>query len=172
MCAFGENMVGFTRLFTFLILCLLLWVSPANAGRFLTVIITDVTDGDSLRAGKLRLRLFGIDAPEIQQKCQDATSKTYACGVRAKIRMQELAPIGATLICEHLDTDRYKRLIVACKTSKGDIAEQLVADGLALAYRHYSERYVPAEMAAKQAQIGLWAGRFVAPWTYRQQSRN
>ena len=133
MCAFGENMVGFTRLFTFLILCLLLWASPANAGRFLTVIITDVTDGDSLRAGKLRLRLFGIDAPEIQQKCQDATSKTYACGVRAKIRMQELAPIGATLICEHLDTDRYKRLIVACKTSKGDIAEKLVADGLALA---------------------------------------
>ena len=33
--------------------------------------ITKVSDGDSLRSGTLRIRLFGIDAPELNQECKD-----------------------------------------------------------------------------------------------------
>ena len=36
------------------------------------VSITHISDGDSLRSGKLRIRLFGIDAPEKTQHCTDA----------------------------------------------------------------------------------------------------
>ena len=34
-----------------------------------SVTITSISDGDSLRSGKLRIRLFGIDAPEKKQQC-------------------------------------------------------------------------------------------------------
>ena len=67
----------------------------ALASGALKVEVTAVTDGDSLRAGDLRLRLFGIDAPEIQQVCQSAdgpvhvhtdqifnTGETVSLGVR------------------------------------------------------------------------------------------
>ena len=33
-----------------------------------------VTDGDSLRFGKEKIRLFGIDAPELKQICNDKLS--------------------------------------------------------------------------------------------------
>ena len=31
---------------------------------------TYVVDGDTLRFGKARVRLFGVDAPELRDKCQ------------------------------------------------------------------------------------------------------
>jgi len=48
-----------------------------------------VTDGDSLSFGKERIRLFGIDAPEIKQICNDKFKKPYACGEEAKKNLDE-----------------------------------------------------------------------------------
>ena len=151
--------------------CTLFMLPEYAHAKTITVTISAVTDGDSLRAGPLRLRLFGIDAPEIDQSCQDSAGVDYACGVRAQKRMTELAPIGATLRCLHLDTDRYKRLIVRCNNENGDIAQQLVLDGLAIAYRYYSKRYVSSEMAAKAAKKGMWNGVFQDPYDYRKNRR-
>ena len=39
-----------------------------------TLRVTAITDADSLRAGDLRLRLHGIDAPELRQTCLDKAS--------------------------------------------------------------------------------------------------
>lgn len=33
-----------------------------------------------LSAGKDKIRLYGIDAPEKTQECKDAKGQTYACG--------------------------------------------------------------------------------------------
>lgn len=135
--------------------------------------VLKVTDGDSIRArlpsGKeVRLRLHGIDAPEMRQRCEDASGQPYLCGHTAQARMARLAPSGSVLICAHLDTDRYKRLVVRCERNGQDIAETLVREGLALAYRRYDDAYIPAEDAARQQKRGLWAGTFLAPWDWRR----
>jgi endonuclease YncB( thermonuclease family) len=41
----------------------------------------DVVDGDTLviRGEKTRVRLYGVDAPEGQQTCDDAERKRYLC---------------------------------------------------------------------------------------------
>ena len=143
----------------------------AAATKTLEVQVSAVTDGDSLRAGAMRLRLFGIDAPELAQKCQSAEGHDYACGIVARDRMRELVPIGTDLQCTHLDTDRYKRLVVSCKNENGDIAEQLIAEGLAIAYRYYSHRYVPAELYARENRLGIWAGSFQEPYEFRRAQR-
>ena len=44
-------------------------------------------------------------------------------------------------------------------------------EGVALAYRRYSKKYVPEEDEAKAAKRGLWAGEFVAPWDWRRGER-
>ena len=49
-----------------------------------SIIITHVSDGDSLRSGKLRIRLFGIDAPEKNQQCTDADGAKWTCGETAQ----------------------------------------------------------------------------------------
>ena len=44
----------------------------------------------------------------------------------------------------------------------------MVGEGWALAYRDYSEKYVPQENAAREAGKGIWAMRFVPPWEWRR----
>jgi endonuclease YncB( thermonuclease family) len=51
-----------------------------------------------------------------------------------------------------------------------DLAEVLVARGLALAYRRYSKSYVAEERAAKLAKRGAWAGEFDPPWKWRRRA--
>ncbi len=53
----------------------------------------------------------------------------------------------------------------------GDTGRLRVTAGLALAYRRYSKDYVGQEAAAQAARRGLWSGRFVAPWDWRQGQR-
>ena len=47
----------------------------------------------------------------------------------------------------------------------------LVRQGLALAYRRYSLRYIPEEMLARMQGNSLWASEFVQPWAWRRGER-
>ena len=58
-----------------------------------TLKITHISDGDSMRSGKFRIRLFGVDAPEKQQQCKDKVSRNWDCGIAAKKALEELAVI-------------------------------------------------------------------------------
>lgn len=145
------------------VLVLLALSGPASAG--VTGAIR-VIDGDTLQVGDVRVRLFGIDAPEVDQTCKTATGKDWACGVWASREVRARYQ-SATATCTPRDTDRYGRVVATCKVFGQDIAGHLVKDGVAVAYRKYSKAYVPAESAAKRAGIGLHAGRFQAPSTHR-----
>jgi endonuclease YncB( thermonuclease family) len=49
-----------------------------------------------------------------------------------------------------------------------DIGAELVRQGLALDYRHYSGGAYAAEQEAASAErAGLWAGEFIPPWEWR-----
>jgi hypothetical protein len=45
----------------------------------------------------------------------------------------------------------------------------MVESGWALAYRHYSTDFVPAEDRARLAGRGIWQGTFEKPWVWRHQ---
>ena len=53
----------------------------------------------------------------------------------------------------------------------GNIAAKMVRQGWALAYRRYSMDYVGEEKTAKVARKGLWRGKFIVPWEWRQLRR-
>ena len=137
---------------------------PFSLGGEITV--TKVSDGDSLRSGQLKIRLHGIDAPELKQDCADASGRRWPCGAAARERLVELT--SAPLKCDLVDVDRYGRLIMRCLSGDADIAETLVLQGLALAYRRYSTDYVRAEEAARRKRAGVWKGEFMAPWEWRR----
>ena len=132
------------------------------------VTITSVSDGDSLRSGKLRIRLFGIDAPEKNQQCTNANGAKWACGETAQKALEELVANAPYLQCDLIDTDRYGRAVMRCFAGKTDLGAALVRAGLALAYRQYSSIYSADEDSAKTAELGMWAGAFTAPWAWRR----
>jgi len=132
------------------------------------LIITSVSDGDSLRSGKLRIRLFGIDAPEKNQQCTNANGAKWACGETAQKALEALVANAPYLQCDLIDTDRYGRAVMTCFAGKTDLGAALVRAGLALAYRKYSSIYSADEDSAKTAKLGMWAGFFTAPWAWRR----
>jgi endonuclease YncB( thermonuclease family) len=127
-------------------------------------------DGDTLAMGTERLRIHGIDAPEMDQACERAGAR-FACGPAARDAMAAILG-GGMLSCTQLDTDRYQRRIVRCRDAQGrDIGAELVRQGWALAFTRFSSDYVAQEAEARAAGRGLWQGRFDAPWDWRARQR-
>ena len=68
--------------------------SPATAA-VLTGSAT-IVDGDTLEISGVRVRLFGVDAPETDQACLDDAGRLYFCGISAREFIKSLvrgAPI-------------------------------------------------------------------------------
>ena len=132
--------------------------------------ITKVSDGDSLRSGTLQIRLFGIDAPELNQECKDQNGKIWGCGIAAHRQLVTLIGTKKELQCSLRDVDRYGRLIMQCFTGSTDIGAAMVKSGHALAYRRFSNLYIAEEEQAKTALRGIWRGTFSPPWEWRRQN--
>ena len=126
-----------------------------------------VVDGDTIWIGETKIRLHGIDAPEMKQTCRTSKGKEQLCGQLAKQALQRLVQ-GQDVTCKGDERDRYKRLIAVCYVGQFNINEQMVTDGWALAYRKYSMDYVRAETVAKSRREGMWRGEFEMPWTRRR----
>lgn len=129
-----------------------------------------VTDGDTVKISGERIRLEGIDAPETNQRCRDASGKSYGCGLVSTVALR--TKIGHNSItCEGTTRDRYGRFLGICYLNELNLNGWLVQNGYALAYTRYSHRYVFAEREARENGHGLWAGEFVAPWNWRRGER-
>jgi endonuclease YncB( thermonuclease family) len=124
-------------------------------------------DGDSLN---MEIRLFGIDTPEADQTCKDDQGRDYPCG---QIASEALAALlkDKIISCETKTRDRYSRPVAICYSDHIDIGGALVEQGLAVAFRRYSDKYVATEERARAAKRGLWAGTFEMPWDYRERRR-
>jgi endonuclease YncB( thermonuclease family) len=133
--------------------------------------VLSVIDADTVDVGGVRVRLFGIDAPEIGQTCTDAAGADWPCGDWAAQQVMALYQ-GDAAQCAAVDTDRYGRTVARCTVQGLDIGAILVSAGLATAYRDYSTDYVATEAAAKAQRLGIWAGTMQEPAAYRHRDQD
>ena len=166
---------------TFLLLVAVLttlkWFGLGDAGNRSTGQVADasggavsVVDGDSLVVGGTRVRLYGIDAPEGPQSCNDAAGAAYPCGERAAAALRELVR-GKTVHCDPRGLDEYRRTVAICTADGIDLNAEQVETGMAVAYQDISPLYLPNEERAKENRRGVWAGSFQMPWDYRREAR-
>ena len=127
-----------------------------------------VIDGDSVVLGKLRIRMQGIDAPELKQECLDNKSnQLYKCGEVAKNYLIRL--IDKQLIeCTNEGLDRYQRQLAYCYVGKLNLNREMVRTGNAMAYSKYDKSFIKEEMEAKTNKAGIWASKFENPEQYRR----
>ena len=128
-----------------------------------------VTDGDTLKAKKIKIRLHGIDAPESKQKCIASNQKLYPCGYRSTLFLKSLI-VDNTVYCKGKKNDKYGRLIAVCYSGKVNLNSKMVEQGWAIAYRYYSNDYVFEEGLAKKNKKGIWQGSFVEPYIWRKRN--
>lgn len=77
-------------------------------------------DGDTLRCGYDRIRLIGIDAPEMGP-CQPRGRRCAPGDPQASRRSLAAALIGQIII-ERVGQDRYGRTLATVRTSRGDLS--------------------------------------------------
>jgi endonuclease YncB( thermonuclease family) len=143
--------------------------APALADSKLTSRGIRVIDGDTIALGDQRIRLWGIDAPEIRQECiRDGAS--YPCGRAAKAFLEAL--VGSeSVACGEVAQDRHRRSVARCWASGGDIGEAVIRAGWALDYSRYSRGfYSSAERGAQLGMAGMWNGVFETPWAWRHRA--
>ena len=127
-----------------------------------------VVDGDTVKFGPQFVRLFGIDAPEKNQTCDDGQ---WLPGPIAKKALEGFIA-GRPVICKQIDYDaRNNRPVAQCFVGDDDLQAMMVSSGWAWAFGQYSERYRPEEREAVSGKLGVHGHRCVPPWEWRAQQR-
>lgn len=130
--------------------------------------IKRVADGDSIelwQAGRtIKIRLYGIDAPELNQDHGPEARDWLASrlwGKNARI--------------ETMDIDQYGRVVALVFVDEALINQALVAAGQAWVYERYCEIDLCRQMQkdqkeARREKLGLWGQKNapVPPWRWRR----
>ncbi len=132
--------------------------------------VTQVRSGYFFKIGTHFVKLYGIDAPDPDQTCYDKRGESYKCGYQSKMMLEKLI-LNKTIDCQVAGGDYHQNYIATCKIADTDIGVGMVRSGWAVADRRASKVYIPYEKEANQKNLGLWAGKFVAPWQARQETR-
>lgn len=158
-------MVKSSLVFAYILLC---FASCVHAEQTYIGKVVSVSDGDTISVSRypeplLKVRLAGIDAPEKQQ----------AFGQRAKESLSKLVAWQKVRVVE-VGTDRYGRVIGDVYVQGLWVNLEMVSQGVAWVYRHYSHdpRLLEAEERAKSSRSGLWVEPMpVPPWEWRKSQR-
>ena len=138
------------KIFILLILCSL------TLAHFESINLKDkvpyIVDGDSI---SVQMRIVGMDAPEIGQKCQKTkNNKIIDCGFLAKYYLRKILQDSSNdLIIEYIGVDKYNRILVRAYNGKDDIAKLMVEAGIAYSY---GKKYKLVEQEARQQKLGFW----------------
>lgn len=126
-----------------------------------------VIDGDTVKVktkrGEQRIRLYGIDCPELGQPFGSQTKNKTKKLIKNK-RVKILV----------LDKDRYGRLVALVSTKTFIVQEELLKSGLAVVYPMFCKmpicsKWQELEEQAKQQKNGMWKmENNTFPWEWRK----
>lgn len=135
--------------------------------QIMTGTVSKVLSGTMFVMNKMTLKLYGIDAPDMSQTCLTKRSEKYPCGRTAKKKLEKLL-FNKTVSCQLIAPYAPSKFYAICEIQGYDVGATMVSVGWAVADRKVSDVYIPYENQARQKDEGLWSGKFVAPWEYRQ----
>lgn len=163
-------MTGKRRFGCSLALLALCAAAPAGAvnvtQRFAVTGPGEALEGDLILVAGRKIRLMGIDAPDLDQICRNRYGSPYNCGAIAKGVLAALVQ-GRTVTCVVADHDRMGLEMGECRVDGADLGAAMVARGWAFAYRSLSAAYQNAEAYAQSHRIGVWSGMVLKPWEWR-----
>ena len=147
-------------------------------------IVTQVSDGDTFKletseGTKLKVRLYGIDAPETE-KYSRRTGRINKPGQpygEDAYKALESKILDKKVKIDIIDIDRYKRMVGIVYLDNRNINLEMVKEGYAWAYREYLQRpyaseYLDAEKEARDKRLGLWQqSNPQPPWEFRKLMR-
>ncbi|MBH9988549.1 thermonuclease family protein [Bartonella sp. W8098] len=153
------------RFFISFLLCILSLPALAES-RTAIIGAIQVIDGETLEIQNQRIKLWGVDAPELNQTCKNGQDAGYDCGKEAAYALSQWLTELQPVRCEPRGNDNSGNTIAICYTSTGDdIASWMVRNGYAVDWPKYSNGfYGVSEKQAQSNKSGIWQHNEAAPW--------
>lgn len=107
---------------------------PILAAAILTCHSPGVIDGDTIRCGAERVRIWGINSPERSDPAGPAATRAMAALTTGRDVRCEPAPSGQA-------RDRYRRRVLRCFVGPTDLAAEMVRQGQAEDVPKYSRGF-------------------------------
>ena len=89
-----------------------------------------VIDGDTIHCGTTRVRLAGIDAPEMPGHCRPGRDCTPGDPYAARDYLRSI--VRNPMTCRATDKDAYGRIVARCKADGKDLSCAMLAAGHAV----------------------------------------
>lgn len=132
------------------------------------VTVVNIHDGDTITVKnksnkKIKIRMYGIDAPELSQ----------SYGKKSKQQLEKLLK-NKNITYKTANVDNYGRTVATIYAGDINVNYEMIKSGYAWHYKHYykSKRYSEAEKYARDNKLGLWAeDKPTPPWKYREDMR-
>ena len=160
-----------------LLIIILFSISTYTYGDFNAQVVR-IVDGDTIQVIdsngiKFKIRLLGIDTPELKQRF----------GYESSLSLKKIIDEKSVIIISKPEKNkpytlgRYKRIIGKIILNGKDINLEMVQKGMAWHYKKYiksqnvedRQSYNNAEQDARLNKIGLWSDvNPVAPWEWRK----
>jgi len=162
---------GICKIAVWAALMLLLFILQAGAGWAWTGKVVGIADGDTItvlhnRNDQVKIRLYGIDAPESGQSFGKASKQNLSSMVH-----------GQSVQVEVMDTDRYGRTVARIFVDGEDVNAAQLRSGYAWLYRQYCKdwvcgEWVRLEAEARSSGAGLWVEKDpTPPWQWRRDEK-
>lgn len=164
----------FLAIFLAISTLILLSAADGHAARTIEGVVRAVYDGDTIllatrEESRLKVRLYGIDAPETAKP--DKAGQPFG-SISKRTLMYKI--MGRQVSAEIVDIDQYQRAVAVIRYAGRDINHEMVAEGMAWAYRQYLQgayesEYIGAENHARSRRAGIWReANPQPPWEFRQ----
>ena len=130
-------------------------------------VVVSVHDGDTITVRTtetIKVRLHGIDSPELRQPFGQASKQAMSGLV-----------FGKKVTVKPDKKDRYGRTIARVEVDGRDVSTTTVETGMAHWYQQYAKHDTELQSAqtkAKSAKLGVWSvPNAIAPWEFRKQKK-
>lgn len=130
-------------------------------------VVVSVYDGDTITVRTdetIKIRINGIDAPELKQPFGQASKQAMSGLV-----------FGKKVTIKPEKKELYGRTIARVEVDGRDVSVQMVETGMAWWYQQYAKRDTELQSAqtkAKSAKLGVWSvPNAIAPWEYRKNKK-
>lgn len=151
----------------YIVSALLIWSCAGKQQKKDEARVVNIADGDTFTLlypdnRNLKIRLYGIDAPERAQDFGTAARKAVG-------QMLE----GHLVSVKEIEKDRYGRVVAIAYRDDGlCVNEELLRQGYAWNYAQYNKthpEWQELEQDARAKRLGLWAGANpTPPWEWRK----
>ena len=152
------------------VLVLLFSLATVCSAQRFNVKVVSISDGDTFTGLnsdnlQIKIRIYGIDAPE----------KKQAFGNKSKECLSSYI-FGKTVTVDVQSQDSWGRYIAYVYTPDGrDVSLLMLQEGMAWHFVKYdnTSRYSSAEIDARRLKKGLWSDKYpVAPWDFRASNKH